>query len=94
VVSELPLLPNVSRSPASASNPIDARKGNTMGVVLSMAAIAILLVLIAVSLVRQRKLKAEQVATHDRERAAPGLAAQERFRLRRERAAAAEPPGR
>lgn len=61
-----------------------------MGTILSFAAIAVLLALIAVSLVRQRKLKVEQVQAHDRERAAPGLAADERFRLRRERMAAGE----
>ena len=63
-----------------------------MGVVLSMAAIAVLLVLIAVSLVRQRKLKTGIDQAHDRERAAPGLAAEERFRVRRERSAAAAQP--
>ena len=63
-----------------------------MGVVLSIAAIAVLLVLIGVSLVRQRQLKAEQDLAHDRERAAPGLAAKERLRLRRERIGAAEQP--
>ena len=64
-----------------------------MGVMLSIAAIAILLVLMAVSLVRQRQLKAGLDQAHDRERAAPGLAAQERLRLRRERTASAEQLG-
>ena len=63
-----------------------------MGVVLSIAAIAVLLVLIAVSLVRQRTLKVEQDQAHDRERAAPGLAAKERLRVRRERSASTQPP--
>jgi hypothetical protein len=63
-----------------------------MGVVLSIAAIAVLLVLITVSVVRQRQMKVERVEAHDRERAAPGLAAQERLRVRRERIAPAERP--
>jgi hypothetical protein len=53
---------------------------------------AVLLVLIAVSLVRQRQLKVEHDQARDHERAAPGLAAQERLRLRRERIASAEQP--
>lgn len=61
-----------------------------MGIVLSFAAIAVLLVLIGVSLVRQRKLKVVDAQAHDRERAAPGLAAEERFRVRSARRAAGE----
>jgi hypothetical protein len=63
-----------------------------MGTILSFAAVAVLLVLIAVSLVRQRKMKAEKVLAHDRERAAPGLAADERLRARRARTAAGLAP--
>ena len=61
-----------------------------MGVILSIGAIAVLLVLTAVSLLRQRKLKVGRDQAHDRERAAPGLAAAERLRVRRERIASAE----
>ena len=62
-----------------------------MGIVLSIVAIAILMVLMAVSLLRQRKLGVEQGQARARERAAPTEAADERLRLRRARIAAGEP---